>query len=100
MAQSFGKSAMGIILTGIGKDGTAGAKKLRASGGKTIAQDEESSLVFGMPRSAIANDAVDVVHNPDGIAKEMADAANVPRVLELHDQKKFYSVKQEMYSAR
>ena len=44
---------MGIILTGMGADGSQALLELRQAGGKTIAQDEASSVVFGMPRQAI-----------------------------------------------
>lgn len=53
-AKYYGKSALGILLTGMGKDGAAGMQAIARSGGITIAQDEASSVVFGMPKEAIA----------------------------------------------
>lgn len=55
------KKLMGVILTGMGKDGANGLLKLKNSGAFTIAQDEESSVVFGMPKEAIALGAVNRV---------------------------------------
>ncbi len=53
VAQSVGKNAIGIILTGMGDDGAIGLKEIKESGAPTIAQDEESSIVWGMPGAAV-----------------------------------------------
>ncbi|MEL6307833.1 MAG: chemotaxis protein CheB, partial [Chloroflexota bacterium] len=55
------KKSMGIILSGMGDDGARGLSAIRQVGGKTIAQDERSSTVFGMPKAAIAREAVQVI---------------------------------------
>jgi two-component system chemotaxis response regulator CheB len=57
-AQACGQNAVGVILTGMGDDGADGLLELRAAGAHTIAQDEATSVVFGMPKEAIARGAV------------------------------------------
>lgn len=52
VADTFGKNSIGVILTGMGKDGTVGLGKIKQMGGYTIAQDENSSVVYGMPKAA------------------------------------------------
>ena len=59
VAQVYGSSAVGVILTGMGEDGCLGLTALRRAGGRIIAQDESTSVVFGMPAAAIAAGLVD-----------------------------------------
>ena len=54
VAQQVGRNAIGVILTGMGKDGAIGLKEMREAGSPTIAQDEASSMVWGMPGEAVA----------------------------------------------
>ena len=53
VAQQAGRNAIGVILTGMGKDGAVGLKEMRDAGSPTIAQDEATSVVWGMPREAV-----------------------------------------------
>jgi len=61
VATSLGPSAVGVIMTGMGDDGAQGLCEMKEAGAATIAQDEASCIVFGMPREAISRGAVDVV---------------------------------------
>lgn len=54
VAQTAGRNAIGVILTGMGKDGALGLKEMRDAGSRTIAQDEATSIVWGMPGEAVA----------------------------------------------
>jgi len=61
VAQSAGPNAMGMLLTGMGDDGAAGLLEMRQAGAHTVAQDEASCVVFGMPREAIKRGAAQEV---------------------------------------
>jgi two-component system chemotaxis response regulator CheB len=61
VAKAYGPSAIALILTGMGVDGTVGLRAIKQSGGRVIAQDEDTSVVFGMPASAIAEGLADEV---------------------------------------
>jgi two-component system, chemotaxis family, protein-glutamate methylesterase/glutaminase len=69
VAKAFGRSAMGILLTGMGQDGAGGLLQLSKAGGVTIAQDEETSVIFGMPGEAIRLGAAQYVLSPRQIAE-------------------------------
>jgi two-component system chemotaxis response regulator CheB len=74
-AQAAGSNAVGVILTGMGDDGARGLLEMKAAGARTIAQDEDSCIVFGMPKEAIQRGAADKVLPLDRIAAEMVHAA-------------------------
>ncbi len=71
VAQYAGGNAMGVIMTGMGADGADGLLKLKQAGAKTIAQDEASCVVFGMPKEAIKIGAVDRIAPLDQIPIEI-----------------------------
>jgi len=60
VAECFSRNALGIILTGMGSDGTEGLVKMHRNGSYVIGQNEDSCVVYGMPRSAYAAGAVDI----------------------------------------
>lgn len=68
-AECAGRDAMGVILTGMGDDGARGMKMLHDAGARTIAQNEETCVVFGMPKEAIKLNAVDEVIPLDQVAR-------------------------------
>jgi two-component system chemotaxis response regulator CheB len=71
VANNYGKRGVGVILTGMGSDGAEGLKSLRLCGGHTIAQDEQTSIIFGMPRAAIELDAAEIVLPLDEIGPQI-----------------------------
>ncbi len=75
-AVEFGASAVGCLLTGMGKDGASGLLAMRRAGAHTIAQDEATSVVFGMPREAILLDAATRVLPLGDIAAALTSLAN------------------------
>ncbi len=71
VSKNFGKKSLGIIMTGMGKDGTIGSRLLKRTGAVIIAQDKDSSVVFGMPAEAIKAGVVDYVVPLNKIAQEL-----------------------------
>ncbi|MGB9682042.1 MAG: protein-glutamate methylesterase/protein-glutamine glutaminase [bacterium] len=70
-AQSFKEKTVGILLTGMGVDGARGMEEIKKLGGRTIAQDERSCVVFGMPKAAIEKGVVDKIVELDSIPSEI-----------------------------
>jgi two-component system chemotaxis response regulator CheB len=71
VSKAAGKNAIGIIMTGMGKDGAAGLLKMKHAGAFTLAQDEASCVIFGMPREAIKLDAAQKVCDLDLLPDEV-----------------------------
>jgi two-component system, chemotaxis family, protein-glutamate methylesterase/glutaminase len=69
----YGSNVVAVILTGMGKDGVDGLKKISEKGGKIIAQDEKSCVVFGMPKSAIEANVVDYVMPLQDITEKVVE---------------------------
>jgi two-component system chemotaxis response regulator CheB len=77
VAEAYGHFAMGILLTGMGRDGVQGLLRLRQAGGVTVAQDEASSVIFGMPGEAIRLGAAEYVLPPAQIAAVICSLATL-----------------------
>lgn len=74
VCNAFGPRAAGVLLTGMGTDGAEELKVMREKGALTVAQDRESSVVYGMPGRAVALGAAAYVLNPEGIAELLRGA--------------------------
>lgn len=75
-ARYAGKNCVGVIMTGMGDDGAKGILEMQEAGASTIAQDEKSCIVFGMPKEAIKLGAIDKVLPLDSIAGEVLSLCN------------------------
>ena len=74
VAKNVASNAIGVILTGMGKDGAAGLLQMKNSGAFTIGQDEESCVVYGMPKEAVKLGAVMKIATLDRIPNEILNA--------------------------
>ncbi len=72
-ARAYGAAAAAVILTGMGNDGVEGLKGVKAAGGRVLAQDEASSVVYGMPGEAVAAGVVDAVLGIDEVAPRLVE---------------------------
>ncbi len=80
VAAVAGDKAIGVILTGMGRDGAAGMKKMHDTGAHTIAQDEESCVVYGMPREAVELGGVDEVVALNRVPEKICQALDKVKV--------------------
>ncbi|RVT87691.1 protein-glutamate methylesterase/protein-glutamine glutaminase [Inhella crocodyli] len=71
VAQCAGRNALGVLLTGMGDDGARGLLVMRQAGAGTLAQDEASSIVYGMPKAALDLGAVDEAHSLSELAHQL-----------------------------
>jgi two-component system chemotaxis response regulator CheB len=86
VAQEFGRDSIGLIMTGMGEDGAEALGEIKNTGGMTIAQDEESCVVYGMPRAAIDRGNVVRVVPLDALANTLvAQCSEKSRVLVQKD---------------
>src|SRR5688500_13177537 len=79
-AQRFGSSLVGVVLTGMGRDGAEGLRSIRDRGGYAVVQDKATSIVYGMPQVALTTAGADKVLPLDDIAGEITDAVSKVRL--------------------
>ncbi|MEQ9400732.1 MAG: chemotaxis response regulator protein-glutamate methylesterase [Longimicrobiales bacterium] len=79
LAQTYGPAVLGVVLTGMGHDGLAGAGALRAAGARVLVQDEATSVVWGMPGAVARAGLADAVLPLAGIAAQVTQEARAPR---------------------
>ncbi len=78
---AFGAQTVGVVLTGMGRDGSAGLKAVREHGGRALVQDRESSAIYGMPAQALAHTAVDAEVTLSAMAPAIEAAVSRQRTL-------------------
>ena len=87
VAEEFGSQAMAVLMTGMGEDGAAGLGEIRAAGGFTVAQSQETCVVYGMPKAAIERGYVmRVAHLQDLPGLLQAQCASSPRPADRNNQ--------------
>jgi two-component system chemotaxis response regulator CheB len=93
VARVAGKNAIGVILTGMGKDGSSGLLDMRNAGAITLGQDEASSLIYGMPRAAFENGAVMKQFSLSHMADAILDACESQPNAQPRDKQPIHAVR-------
>ena len=78
-ARSYGPATIGVILTGMGHDGTEGAREIKEAGGLVVAEAEDTCVVYGMPKSAVDAGAVDRVVPIDAMGQAVVEMVELAR---------------------
>ena len=74
VAEVYGPRALGVVLTGMGSDGVEGLRAIREAGGRTLAESEETCVIYGMPKAAVEAGVVDRAVPLDRVADEILAA--------------------------
>jgi two-component system chemotaxis response regulator CheB len=83
VAENFGANALAVVLTGMGRDGKLGAEMIRDAGGRIFAQDEATSVVWGMPRAVVQSGLADEVLPLSQVADEITTATTIGRTTRM-----------------
>jgi two-component system chemotaxis response regulator CheB len=83
VAEAYSANVLAVVMTGMGADGMAGARRIRQAGGEVIIQDEASSVVWGMPGSVHAAGLADAVYPLDQLAAEITQRVCKGRALRV-----------------
>lgn len=78
LQRSLHGKIIGVVLTGMGKDGAEGLRHIKQIGGITLAQDQKSCSIYGMPKAAAQTGAVDFVYPPQKIGAKLVELLNLP----------------------
>jgi two-component system chemotaxis response regulator CheB len=79
VAEEFGRQSVGVVLTGMGKDGSEGLHAIRAAGGAAVVQDRETSTIYGMPQAALQRAGADRISPLDDVAPAVVQLLSAKR---------------------
>lgn len=100
VAAEYGENSIGVIMTGMGSDGAEGIGRIKAAGGATIAQDEESSVVFGMPKVAIERGYIDRIASLDEIPELLTAAFSLSNQSPINKEEATVKGEEVIYGTR
>ena len=79
VARIYGRSGVGVVLSGMGRDGVGGGRRLATAGGRILAQDRDSSAVWGMPGAVAAAGIACCIESPAALAREIGQWVSAAR---------------------